>query len=396
MSVPAKNSVIEFPLSLALRYAALGWHVLPILPGTKKPAISGWQTEASTDPRKIRAWLQEFPRANIAVHCGLSGLVVVDVDNRNGGDKTLATLERKHGCYLWDSGCLIADTPGGGQHYVARMPAGVRMGSSLGDGLDLLHLNHYFLVASSVGANGRGYEWLRGCSPFEVSDIPELPRAFWGTTGAEVASQLDPADALLLRGPRPLENSEAERERLLSAIVQLDPNCEYPEWRDIVFGILASGLPDAPDIARQWSEGAASRFEERAFTTLLKSYRDERRAGAELITVASVFHKAKALGWVDPRTANGSEKDHHGDLDNGQRFANRYRGQFLYVHGESTWLQWDNSRWVRCERGTEGSRPNHRERGARCGPVRTTQGLDRQGPRQLPSSPVGLSQCKAS
>ena len=67
-------------LSAALDYAARGWHVFPLRPGQKRPALqSDWEGRATTDPDRIRGcW--EHDDYNIGIACGPSGLVVVDLD----------------------------------------------------------------------------------------------------------------------------------------------------------------------------------------------------------------------------------------------------------------------------------------------------------------------------
>lgn len=44
-------------LHSALAAAARGWHVFPIAPGAKVPALRvDWRDLATTDPDRIRAW----------------------------------------------------------------------------------------------------------------------------------------------------------------------------------------------------------------------------------------------------------------------------------------------------------------------------------------------------
>jgi hypothetical protein len=91
-------------LQAALDAAARGWHVFPLRAGTKRPARpghdaaacdgtdprcrgghTGWEPRATTDPVRIcRGWAGE--RFNIAVACGPSRLVVVDLDTPKPGD----------------------------------------------------------------------------------------------------------------------------------------------------------------------------------------------------------------------------------------------------------------------------------------------------------------------
>jgi hypothetical protein len=67
-------------LEAALSYAALGWQVLPLEPGAKKPLVPTWQATATA--AAVRAWWEQWPLANVGVATGRrSGLVVVEVDD---------------------------------------------------------------------------------------------------------------------------------------------------------------------------------------------------------------------------------------------------------------------------------------------------------------------------
>jgi putative DNA primase/helicase len=87
-------------LRAALRYAACKWAVLPIYGFKDKICVCGIDCEtpgkhprtrrgvkdATSDPKKIRAWWGEWPNANVAIATGrISGLLVLDVDLATGG-----------------------------------------------------------------------------------------------------------------------------------------------------------------------------------------------------------------------------------------------------------------------------------------------------------------------
>ncbi|WP_245704040.1 bifunctional DNA primase/polymerase, partial [Streptomyces lushanensis] len=89
-------------LSATLAAAERGWHVFPLRPGDKRPALHGstacprtgdcaaghrkWEDRATTDPARIRrAWsVRPF---NIGIATGPSGLLVVDLDMPKANSK---------------------------------------------------------------------------------------------------------------------------------------------------------------------------------------------------------------------------------------------------------------------------------------------------------------------
>lgn len=69
-------------LETALSLAALGWHVFPCA-ANGKPLVR-WGDEATTDRATIKKWFRRDER--VGVHCGKSGLLVVDRDRKDGRD----------------------------------------------------------------------------------------------------------------------------------------------------------------------------------------------------------------------------------------------------------------------------------------------------------------------
>ena len=65
---------------------------------------------------------KHYPRANLALVTGPpSGVVVVDVDVRHHGDRTLVELERRYGAL---PRLAVVQTPSGGWHFHLRHPGG--------------------------------------------------------------------------------------------------------------------------------------------------------------------------------------------------------------------------------------------------------------------------------
>src|ERR1700675_1355070 len=84
--------------SAAAWYAEHGFPVFPCSPRAKEPLTEHGFKDASTDQKRITAWWQRWPQPNIAMPTGAaSGLLAVDIDPRNGGDKSLDELSTEYG-----------------------------------------------------------------------------------------------------------------------------------------------------------------------------------------------------------------------------------------------------------------------------------------------------------
>ena len=180
MSDAASTDDNGTPLDAALYYASLGWRVVPIRPGQKRPPMESWQHAASTDEKVIRNWYRGLYRGfGIGIATGsASGIFVLDVDVSEGkhGDDTLGELERTHG-KLPDTVRAITGTNGG--HIYFRWPAGHDIrnnaGTRLGPGLDIRGEGGQVVAAPTIHPNGRPYAWEAGYGPDEiaVADAPD-------------------------------------------------------------------------------------------------------------------------------------------------------------------------------------------------------------------------------
>lgn len=121
------------------------------------PRYKGWRHNASTDPKIIDAWWTPGARSNIGICTGaVSGLIVLDVDPPNGGNETLAALERRYGPLPPTWRFL---TGGGGQHILFKHLGGYVKSRSgaLGPGLDIKADGGFIIVPPSEHISGRRY-----------------------------------------------------------------------------------------------------------------------------------------------------------------------------------------------------------------------------------------------
>ncbi|MEV7600475.1 bifunctional DNA primase/polymerase [Kitasatospora sp. NPDC089797] len=212
-------------LRAALAAAARGWHVFPLAPNAKPPALHGeedcprtgpctaghlgWERRATTDPDVIRrAWTHG--RYNVGIACGPSSLVVVDLDppkhpgdlppkrwagrGITDGHDTFAALCEEHDAYgHYDT--YTVRTGRGGTHLYFTAPPGLLLrntcgdkGQGLGWRVDTRAHGGYVVAAGSTVA-GRPYNLALG--------VPPMPLPAWLATlltpKAPPVAQLDTA-----------------------------------------------------------------------------------------------------------------------------------------------------------------------------------------------------------
>ena len=112
--------------------------------------------DASKNPAVVDRWFQNS-ELNIGVATGaISGIVVVDIDPRHGGDETLAKLERQHGPLPQTWRFL---TGGGGEHILFQHPGGRVPNSAgkVGPGIDVRGDGGYIVAPPSRHISGRSY-----------------------------------------------------------------------------------------------------------------------------------------------------------------------------------------------------------------------------------------------
>ena len=279
-------------LEAALAYASWGWPVLPILPNSKLPACAHGVNDASTDTEQITRWFEGRDDLNIAIAAGSrSGLVVLDIDPRNGGDDSWSSWTDERGA---QSDGAVQLTAGGGQHYLAGYVEGVRS-CKLRDGIDLLADGRYFLAYPSR-IEGREYRWEVSSDPFDgippmalserwLEGLRPAPRAPV-VVGAELITGNRNAGLAALAGA--MRHHGMTRAEILAALVVAnEERCEVP-------------LPASE--VRQIAESIA-RYEPEHDTAANASMADdvfiEQRSAAYFLTRATSFlTEPSPLRWL--------------------------------------------------------------------------------------------------
>lgn len=140
----------------------------------------------------------------------------------------------------------------------------------------------------------------------------------------------------------PPSETQNEVERLKSALSYLSADTDYEQWRNTLWAIAATNWSCAEKIAMNWSKSAPERYSDEGFYNIWNGY-DQTRG----ITVATLFHYAKAAGWAPVLSkASAMGTDDEGDILNGRLFAEAYRGKLIFIHETGDLLTFNESGWV--------------------------------------------------
>lgn len=173
----------------------LGWSIIPLhsvregactcgRPGCSSPgkhpiaaALPGgswapFQRQPATLEQLVEWWLR-WPWANVGLITGaVSGVFVLDVDPRHGGDGSLNNLQAEHGIL---PATVEANTGGGGFHLFFRHPGRpVKNAVNIAPGIDIRGDGGLIVLAPSDHASGGRYVWGELTKPnlVEVAEAP--------------------------------------------------------------------------------------------------------------------------------------------------------------------------------------------------------------------------------
>ncbi|MFJ4693604.1 bifunctional DNA primase/polymerase [Streptomyces sp. NPDC088766] len=217
-------------LRAALDAAERGWHVFPLRPGTKRPALHGettcpgtgpcasghakWEDRATCAPDRIRAtW--SHGAYNVGIATGPSRLLVVDLDvpkdkgsaDAPCGATTFAALCERAGHAV--PATYRVRTASGGVHLYFTAPPGIRLGNTAGTVAPLVDTRGwggYVVAAGSTTPTG----------PYTAADdVPATPLPEW------LLALLQPAPAARPVAPLRLPAVDGNR----AALAALEAEC---------------------------------------------------------------------------------------------------------------------------------------------------------------------------
>lgn len=176
-------------------YSKLGWKLLPchgITNGKcncgdlhhdssdagKHPLLTDWNHKSTGNSETLNEWFGAHTGNNVAVNCRASGLVVIDIDPRNGGDESFLQLEN------WLDGEIpetltvltgeyfIHGVRTRGRHLYFKAQEGDQFYKDFSKqgfkGIDI-KFNGYVLLPPSKHVSGVDYVWDKNLNPFKIS-----------------------------------------------------------------------------------------------------------------------------------------------------------------------------------------------------------------------------------
>jgi len=247
-------------LVAALDYAKRGWRVIPLYyikhgvcscpkgkdcrTPAKHPSIDNWVEAGTTDAATIRQWWQRTPQANVGICTGVkSGIVVLDIDPRHGGNTNLEELIQTYE--------VLPETPmvltgGGGQHYYfacsEALPA-----CQLAPGIDFQSERRMVVAPPSVHASGRTYLFelsadIQDMSPAQLSPwMRALALDHHSTTGNATPLPEHLPDADL--------DSLQVSDRIKLLIRQGEDAARYPSRSEAVMAVISALIAGGHDDA---------------------------------------------------------------------------------------------------------------------------------------------------
>lgn len=276
----------------ALDIARRGGKIFKMPRGLKHPVAPGWQASATTDPQQIKSWfedLEDIP--NIGVATGQSDIVVLDIDGKLG-EESFKVM--KGTCFLPRTYTVRTRR---GRHLYFRAPPDCHIRSTvgaLGVGLDVraaggLVVGPGSFVFEDEKAPGAIYRIV--CA----ADIADLP----GFLLEKLLSSQSYFDELERNASRKVggcahpETPDAIA-TLKELLTYISADCDFNQWRAVVWAILSLEWSISEAIAKDWSNTAPHRFEEESFNSLVRGFNPEHSVKPG---IGTLVHLARQGGW---------------------------------------------------------------------------------------------------
>lgn len=251
----------------------------------KHPVISGWQCVPAWSDQQYET-LQQMGQFNSGYGVLCRGLIVVDVDARNGGVESYERLLEKVP-ELEQSGLVVWTGSGGGsKHIYFKAPEDKALLSHLRDypGVDFRSGNSFVVGPGSAHVSGAKYTVEYG-HPDDVGDAP----------AGLVALLERPATVRVEYDGKVADLSHKDVASMVAAIPNND--LDYDTWINIGMAIHHCTAAAGFDIWDRWSQ-TSSKYD----SDKMLYWWDHFGKHPNPVTAGTLFYHAEQNGWVRPVT----------------------------------------------------------------------------------------------
>lgn len=257
----------------------------------KRPRSSGWKSTPLWSDEQLETMI-ETGQLDTGYGVLCSGLLVVDVDPRNGGTSSIERL-------LTDipeiaGAGMIVETGrrDGGKHYYFKAPEGVALVTHLKgyDGIDAKS-NGYVIGPASYHASGNTYRIVHG-SPDEIDEAPA-------------------ALVELLRKPEYHRATyeggvmDVTHQDLADMVAVIDPDCDHETWVRVGMACHDASQGSAFEVWDEWSARGSKYPDSDTLSVRWHSFGKTSLP----VTIGTLIHLATENGWVQSVTFTSDDPE---------------------------------------------------------------------------------------
>jgi len=251
----------------------------------KHPRVSSWQhTPAWTDDQlDVMEMTGQFKTGFGVI---VDGLLIIDIDPRNGGDASYVKMCKDTGIDYKDASEFVVATGGGGHHIYFNAPDDVRLLGKLESypGIDFKY-NGFVVGSGSMHKSGSTYSTEKG-HPSDIGDMPSelielLTRAVRTPSSDNFAC-----------------SQEVSNEDINSMLEFISPDCDYEQWVSIGMAIHDATNGEGDLLWDDWSAKGTDYCGHEAINQKWHSF----GKSSSPVTFGTLKHLAEEAGYKESVT----------------------------------------------------------------------------------------------
>jgi len=246
----------------------------------KHPRVSRWQATPNWSEEQIEI-MEMTGQFNTGFGVVVDGVLVVDVDPRNGGDESYSRLCQDFGDLTAKSGFVVR-TGGGGLHVYFKLPEGVKLATKNDkyQGIDFKS-SGYVVGCGSMHKSGNVYEKLKG-RPDELTDCP-----------SELIAMLEkPTNTC------PAMAASNDVNGIIEMLSYIDPDCDYDKWVSVGMAIHHETSGEGIALFNEWSAKGKKYCGYEKIEHKWHSFGKSQ----SVVTMGTLRHLAEEAGWRESVT----------------------------------------------------------------------------------------------